>query len=94
MNILDHKEAIGKVTMALAEAGRSAREAINSFVQLNNIFSIAVVNFIDKERLEMELKLKLLESRLALLESRQTECEGIRKKLRRKIRNLKAEIAV
>ena len=36
----------------------------------------------------MNLKLEMLKARLQLLEGRHSECENIRKKLRRQIRNL------
>ena len=42
----------------------------------------------------METKLILMEARLHTLDGRSTECERIRAKLRRQIRNLKTAMAV
>ena len=41
----------------------------------------------------MKIKLILMEARLHTLEGRNTECERIRAKLKRQIRNLKAVMA-
>ena len=62
--------------------------------------TIALENFmkeinkiIPKEYKIMKMKLILMEARLHTLEGRSTECERIRAKLRRQIRNLKAAMA-
>ena len=67
----------------------SAEEATAAFVKLTKEF----MKIRTKEYIEMENKLLLLETRLHTLEGRHTECEAIRKKLRRQIRNLKAKMA-
>lgn len=56
--------------------------------------STALNRIIPKEIKIMLLKLSLLKARLHTLEGRNTECEAIRKKLRRQIRNLESRIDV
>jgi hypothetical protein len=68
----------------------SAEEASVAFQKLTQ----EIRKIIPKEYKIMELKLLKLETRLHVLEHRSTECEAIRKKLRRQIRNLKAAMAV
>lgn len=67
----------------------SAEEASVAFQKLTQ----EIRKIIPKEYKIMELKLLKLETRLHVLEHRSTECEAIRKKLRRQIRNLKAAMA-
>lgn len=67
----------------------SAEEASAAFQKLTQ----EIRKIIPKEYKIMELKLLKLETRLHVLEHRNTECEAIRKKLRRQIRNLKAAMA-
>ena len=66
----------------------SAKEATAAF----NNFMKEINKIIPKEYKIMEMKLTLMEARLHTLEGRNTECEAIRKKLRRQIRNLKAKM--
>lgn len=68
----------------------ATKEMCNAFIEFTNT---PLLQKALKERKKMELKLLLLETRLHTLEGRNTECEAIRKKLRRQIRNLKAAIA-
>ena len=68
----------------------SAEEATAAFERLAK----EINKIIPKEYKIMEMKLILMQARLQTLEGRSTECEAIRKKLRRQIRNLKAAMAV
>lgn len=68
----------------------SAEQAAAAISEL----STALNRVIPKEIKIMLLKLNLLKARLHTLEGRNTECEAIRKKLRRQIRNLEAKMAI
>ena len=74
---------------AMNEFGISAAEA----TKILEDFATAINKIIPKEYKIMELKLTLMEARLYTLNGRNTECEAVRKKLRRQIRNLKAKMA-
>jgi hypothetical protein len=74
---------------AIARIGVSAEKAAAVLQE----FTQSIRKIIPKEYKIMELKLLKLETRLHVLEHRSTECEAIRKKLRRQIRNLKAAMA-
>lgn len=78
------------LTNAMKKMGCSAMHAAAEFQKLSN----AINKIIPKEYKIMKMKLILMEARLQTLEGRNTECEPIRKKLRRQIRNLKAAMAV
>ena len=67
----------------------SAEEAIAAFERLTKEINKTV----SKEYKIMEMKLILMKARLQTLDGRNTECEAIRKKLRRQIRNLEAAMA-
>lgn len=77
------------LTNAIKKVSCSAMCAVTAFQKLSN----AMNNLFTKEYKIMEIKLILMEARLSNLEGRHTECEAIRKKLRRQIRNLKAKMA-
>ena len=77
------------LTNAIKKVGISAMDAAAAFQKLSN----ATNNLLTKEYKAMKMKLTLMEARLHTLEGRSTECEAIRKKLRRQIRNLKAAMA-
>ena len=74
---------------AMYQMSVSAKEASAAFENLMK----AINKIIPKEYKIMEMKLILMQARLQTLEGRNTECEAIRKKLRRQIRNLKAAMA-
>ena len=78
------------VATAAYKVSLITKEMSNAFIEFTNT---PLLQKALKERKKMELKLLLLETRLHTLEGRNTECEAIRKKLRRQIRNLKAAIA-
>lgn len=73
----------------MKKVGCSAMCAAAAFQKLSN----AMNNLFTKEYKIMEMKLILMEARLNTLNGRNTECEAIRKKLKRQIRNLKAAMA-
>jgi hypothetical protein len=75
---------------AMYQMSVSAKEATVAFERLTK----EINKIIPKEYKIMNMKLILMEARLQTLEGRNTECEAIRKKLRRQIRNLKAAMAV
>jgi uncharacterized phage infection (PIP) family protein YhgE len=77
------------LTNAMKKVGCSAMCATAAFQKLSN----AMNNLFTKEYKIMEMKLILMQARLNTLNGRSTECEAIRKKLRRQIRNLKAKMA-
>lgn len=77
------------LTNAMKKMGSSAIYATEAFQKLSN----AMNNLFTKEYRSMEMKLILMEARLNTLNGRSTECEAIRRKLRRQIRNLKAKMA-
>lgn len=74
---------------AIKAMGICAKDASVAFQN----FSKALNKLIPKEYKIMQMKLILMEARLNTLNGRNTECEAIRKKLRRQIRNLKAKMA-
>ena len=74
---------------AMNEFGITAAEATATFEN----FIKEINKIIPKEYKIMKMKLILMEARLYTLEGRNTECEAIRKKLRRQIKNLKAKMA-
>jgi hypothetical protein len=82
-------DAVKPLEEAFRLASVSFKEAATALQELN----IAFDKIIPQEYKNMMLKLKMLKNRLALLEGRQSECENIRKKIRRQIRNLEAAIA-
>ena len=77
------------LSAAIAGIGVSAEKAAAAIQKLTQSISI----IIPKEYRTMEMKLILMEARLHTLDGRSTECERIRAKLRRQIRNLKAKMA-
>ena len=74
---------------AMKQMGNSAIYVTAEFQKFSN----AIKNLFTKEYKNMEMKLILMQARLNTLDGRNTECEAIRKKLRRQIRNLKAKMA-
>ena len=74
---------------AIASVGIGAEKAAAAMQK----FAQALNKIIPKEYKNMEMKLILMKARLQTLEGRNTECEAIRKKLRRQIRNLEAAMA-
>ena len=83
-------EQLKKLNMVLCEFGISAKEMTKAIQNLSDSLN----KIIPKEYKIMEMKLILMEARLHTLDGRSTECERIRAKLRRQIRNLKAAMAV
>jgi HAMP domain-containing protein len=77
------------LTNAMKKMGSSAIYVTAAIQKLSN----AMNNLFTKEYRSMETKLILMQARLQTLDGRNTECEAIRKKLRRQIRNLKAKMA-
>lgn len=77
-SILNFSAAMQKMALTVAEA----KLAIDNF---SNIFN----NILKDEKLK---KLNTLKSRLITLESRQTECNNIKKKIKRKIRYLENQL--
>ena len=71
---------------AVSFSAKEAAAAFQNFAQILNLI-------IPKEHKVMKIKLILMEARLHTLEGRNTECERIRAKLKRQIRNLKAVMA-
>lgn len=82
-------EQLAKLNMVFCGFGISAKEMTKAIQDLSNSLN----KIIPKEYKIMKTKLILMEARLQTLEGRNTECEKIRAKLRRQIRNLKAAIA-
>jgi len=81
--------AIGPLNKAMQEFGVAASQAAAAFLDL----AIAIRNSIPKEKRIIMNKIVLMKARLQTLEGRNTDCEAIRKKLRRQIRNLEAALA-
>ena len=77
------------LTNTMKKMGNSAIYMTAAIQKLSN----AMNNLFTKEYRSMEMKLILMQSRLNTLNGRNTECEAIRRKLRRQIRNLKAKMA-
>ena len=75
---------------AMIRVSVSAEEATAAF---NNLMK-EIRKTIPKEIKSMALKLGLLKARLHTLEGRNTECDSIRKKLRRQIRNLENKLSL
>ena len=82
-------EQLKKLNIALCRFGISAKEMTKAIQNLSDSLN----KIIPKEYKIMKMKLILMEARLHTLDGRNTECEAIRKKLRRQIRNLKAAMA-
>lgn len=82
-NLILFNESIKIVSVSAEQAAAAISE-----------LSMALNRAIPKEIKIMLLKLSLLKARLHTLEGRNTECEAIRKKLRRQIRNLESRIDV
>ena len=82
-------DKLNSLSEALVRISVSAKEATAAFEN----FMKEINKIIPKEYKIMKMKLILMEARLHTLEGRNTECERIRAKLRRQIRNLKAAMA-
>jgi hypothetical protein len=82
-------EQLTKLNKVFCGLSISAKEMAKAIQNLSDSFN----KIIPKEYKIMEMKLILMQARLQTLEGRNTECERIRAKLRRQIRNLKAAMA-
>ena len=89
-SIIINFEDLQKINKIFYGFGISAKEMTKAIQSLSDSLN----KTIPKEYKIMKMKLILMEARLQTLEGRNTECEPIRKKLRRQIKNLKAAMAV
>ena len=87
--MINSEQLAKKLNMMFCKFGISAKEMTKAIQNLSNSLN----KIIPKEYKIMEMKLILMEARLHTLEGRSTECERIRAKLKRQIRNLKVVMA-